>query len=171
MNYLEVLFKVNKEEQNKPLLNIYREKDILLQNNFEKRPKLNNCLDSKTLDLMLDLCDDNGHTANTLISILEKAIFSVRTEIKDIKKHITFTELQEDAAFDAANKDTKMSKTEYEKLKKFYISNKTFNDIQELEDLKMIEEFGNLELKRINRIKCEFEEFNMNVKKKYQLMV
>ena len=42
---------------------------------------------------------------------------------------------------------------------------------KELEDLKMIEEFGNLELKRINRIKCEFEEFNMNVKKKYQLMV
>ena len=171
MNYIETLFKVDKEEDNKKLLTIYKQQDVLLQQNFEQRPKLNNSLDTKTLDRMLDICDDNGHVANTLISILEKAIFSVRTEIKNTKKHISFTELQEDAAFDAANKDNKYSKTEYEKLKKFYISNKTFEFVSELEELKMIDEFGNLELKRMNRIKVEFEEYNMNVKKKYQLMV
>ena len=106
-----------------------------------------------------------------LISILDKAIFAVRTEIKQIKKHIAFTELKEDAAFDAVNKENKLSKTEYEKMKKFYITNKTFEYVYELEELKTIEEFGELELKRIIRMKEEFSEFNMNVKKKYRLMV
>ena len=56
-------------------------------------------------------------------------------------------------------------------MKKFYITNKTFEYVYELEELKTIEEFGELELKRIIRMKEEFSEFNMNVKKKYQLMV
>lgn len=171
MNYLEILFKIDKMENNKKLLEMYKEQDLILQKNFEQRPKLNNSVDTKTLDRMLDICDDNSHIANALISILDKAIFAVRTEIKQIKKHISFTELHEDAAFDAANKDNKTSKTEYEKTKKFYISTKTFDFVCELEELKTIEEFGELELKRITRIKEEFSEFNMNVKKKYQLMV
>lgn len=171
MNYLEILFKIDKEESNIKLLEMYKIKDTELQKNFEQRPKLNNTVDTKTLDIMLDICDDNGHIANTLISILDKAIFAVRTEIKQIKKHIAFTELREDAAFDAANKENKLSKTEYEKMKKFYITNKTFEYVYELEELKTIEEFGDLELKRIIRMKEEFSEFNMNVKKKYQLMV
>ena len=115
MNYLEILFKIDKEESNIKLLEMYKTKDTELQKNFEQRPKLNNTVDTKTLDRMLDICDDNGHIANTLISILDKAIFAVRTEIKQIKKHIAFTELKEDAAFDAVNKENKLSKTEYEK--------------------------------------------------------
>ena len=171
MNYIEILFKIDKNEQNKNLLEMYKQQDVILQNNFEKRPKLNNAVDTKTLDIMLDICDDNGHIANTMIYILDKAIFAVKLEIKNVKKHITFIELTEDAAFDATNKESKTSKTEYEKLKKFYITSKTNEFVNELEELKMIEEYGTLELKRITRIKTEFEEFNMNVKKKYQLMV
>ena len=170
MNYLEILFKVTNQE-NEKLLSLYKEKDFALQDNFEKRKKIGQANTTNDLDSLLDLCDDSSHAANTLISILEKAVFAVNTEIKNIKKNINHMELIEDAAYDAANSDKKTSKTEYEKSKKFYITTKIFDLVCELEDKKIIQEFGELELKRMTRIKTEFEEFNMNVKKKYQFMV
>ena len=170
MNYLEILFRIQ-QSTNKQLLDMYKEQDILLQQKFENRPKISGAKTTNELDVALDICDDCSHIANTMISILEKAIFSVNVEIKDIKKNINHIELLEDAAYDAANKETKTSKTEYEKNKKFYINTKTFDLIVELETKKTIQEFGEIELKRISRIKTEFEEFNMNIKKKYQLMV
>lgn len=170
---MDFLADILQKNQNNVYYNFYTANDTLLQQKFEGRPKLAGLKTSLELDSMLDLCDDSNHIANQLISIIEKALFVIDKEIKDIKKNIRHKEITEEINYDIINKEEKatISKAEYERNKKLQLDLITLELTMELENWKIKQEYASFELNRIKRIKVEFEELNMNVKKKYQLMM
>ena len=170
---MDLMSIVLREKENPAIKKIYEEHDVNLQKTFEERPLLHKITTPQEMDKALDICDTSNNKANILIGIMDKAIFFLNQEIKDIKKDIRHIELQEDVAFDGLNQEIKknMSKAEYEKFKKTTIELKVIELQNQLDDKKIILEYAEFELKRVLRIKEQFNEYNMNLKKKYQLMM
>lgn len=170
---MDMMNKILRVNENPAIKQLYDEHDRNLQKAFEERPLLQKIATPAEMDKALDICDTSNNKANILISIMEKAVFFLNQEIKDLKKDIRHMELQEDVAFDGLNQEKKkeLTKAEYEKFKRTTIDLKVIELQNKLDDEKIVLEYAEFELKRVLRIKEQFSEYNMNLKKKYQLMM